>query len=129
MLTKSKFSSDSNPGQVPDSSDPEQKGGSISCGRCILCKSYLVECKTFKSYECSTDHEINCTTNGVIYMIKDLACKRSSVGSTINDMRGRWANYKSHIKSGHKPCELAMHVQQHPSHTSLIMIRKHMMIV
>ena len=30
-------------------------------------------------------------------------------------MRGRWANYKSHIRTGYKNCEIATHVTQHTS--------------
>ena len=93
-----------------------ESGRCISCSNCILCKLYLIDTCRFKSYESnqtfSINNQITCTTKGVIYLIKDICCKRSYTGSTITDMRTRWANYKNHIKTGYKACELANHVVQ-----------------
>ena len=48
-------------------------------------------------------------------MIKDLKCQRTYIGSTINEMRKRWSNYKAHIKTNYEKCEIACHVATHPN--------------
>lgn len=90
--------------------------GCKSCNACFLCKHYLIETDTFKSYHCSTEFKINqtitCTSQGVIYLIQDLVCQRSYVGSTIDTMKIRMSNYKSHLKTNHKGCEMAQHFNE-----------------
>lgn len=97
--------------------------GCKSCSKCYLCKSYIVETDTFKSYECDTvfkiKHDINCSTEGVIYLLLDEVCKRSYVGSTIDSMKTRMSNYKNHLKISHKGCEMAQHFAQCPDTHSL----------
>ena len=88
----------------------------MGCKNCILCKKFLVETDNFKSYECPQTYQIKdsitCTDEGVIYLIRDLICKKSYIGSTMHSMRVRWANYKNHIKSGYSGCELATHFKE-----------------
>ena len=60
-----------------------------------------------------------CTTEGVIYLLNDLICRKSYVGSTIGNMRTRAANYRNHIKTQHKGCEIATHFSQLPDAHSL----------
>ena len=121
---RNKFRSGGSPtppqGGVPP--DPDHRGGSVSCGKCVLCKYVLVECSTFKSYESpivhKIDKEITCKTVGVIYLIKYLICKKSKVGSAITNMRTRWSNHKYHIKIEWKSSNIATHVRDHPlAHT------------
>ena len=111
LLTRSGFKSDVTMGSAR-TSDANQ--GCISCHNCTLCKNYLNECTTFNSYESPEIHTIHksitCTTQGIIYMIKDLKCQRSYIGSTINEMRKRWSTYKTHIKTNYEKCEIACYV-------------------
>ena len=97
--------------------------GCKSCNNCYFCKSYIIETDTFKSFECDTTfkvkHSIECHTEGVIYLILDYACKRSYVGSTIDNMKIRMSNYKSHLKTSYKGCEVAQHFSQCPDIHSL----------
>ena len=97
--------------------------GCKPCTKCYLCKSYLVETDTFKSFECDTvfniKHHIDCSTEGVIYLLLDDVCKRSYVGSTIDSMKTRMSNYKSHLKISYKGCEMAQHFAQCPDTHSL----------
>ena len=118
LLTKSSFKSDSN----TLNNDSEEQRGSSSCGRCLLCKFYLINCDNFTNFETKNkiyiSKHITCTTKGIIYLIRDIVCERSYVGSTIDTMRIRWANYKHHIKINYKSCEIAKHVhmntEKHP---------------
>ncbi len=66
---------------------------------------------TDKSY--TIKHDLTCTTEGVIYLLNDRVCRRSYVGSTITDMRTRAANYRNHIRTQHKGCEIATHFAEH----------------
>ena len=113
MLIHSKFQSN-----TTESSKDTINEGCISCGNCLLCKNYLVGTNKFSSYESPEVHKINenisCETSAVIYLIKDLKCKKSYVGSTMNSMRTRWGSYKSHIKTGYDGCELAQHFKENP---------------
>ena len=80
---------------------------------CFLCKYFLIETDSFKSFECDTKFKIkdylDCCTEGIIYLLLDLICKRSYTGSTIYSMTPRMSNYKNHIKTQHKDCEMAQH--------------------
>ena len=54
--------------------------------------------------------EISCLTENVIYLIYDKICTYIFyVDHTGDDMRTRWRNHKSHIKKGHKSCEISSH--------------------
>ena len=83
------------------------------CKNCFLCTHFLVETKSFKSFECeeiyNIKEEITCLTEGIIYLILDLKCKKSYVGSTIGNMRSRASNYKNHILIQYEGCEIAKH--------------------
>ena len=74
---------------------------------------YIRESKTAQSFH--TDYTVNiqdrldCNTEGVCYLINDKICRRSSVGSTINNFKTRWRNHKAHIRKGVKSCEIARH--------------------
>ena len=93
-------------------------GRSKSCNKCKFCKLYLIDTDNFKSYESTEvfyiDKIITCLDKGVIYLIKDLCCRRLYTGSTINAIPGRWSAYKYHIKTAYKPCKIAHHVAQSP---------------
>ena len=92
--------------------------GCISCNKCYFCCNFLIETKTFKSYETSQQFHIKqgltCLTEGVIYLILDQVCHRSYIGSTIDHMRKRVSNYKSHIKTNFSSCEMAQHFAEFP---------------
>ena len=84
----------------------------------------MIDTSTFKSYECPTvfkiNHEITCKSEGIIYLILDLICHRSYVGSTVDSMKIRMSNYKNHLKIQHKGCEMAQHFVEAPDSHSLL---------
>ena len=98
----------------------ENTSADFSCkgckNKCYLCKHFLVECRSFKSFECATEFKIkqvlDCNTQGVIYLLLDDICKRSYIGSTIDSMKTRMSNYKSHLKTNHSGCEMAQHFDE-----------------
>ena len=109
MLVHSRFISTDNNNDDDQASEP----GSFACGDCFFCNSYLEESKTFKSYHSSTEFQIKqhitCHTEGIIYLINDTTCKRSYIGSAITTMKERMSNYKNHINTEYKGCEVAQH--------------------
>ena len=51
--------------------------------------------KTFK-----INHELNCNSKNVFYLLKCKVCEKQYVGQTTNPFRFRWNNYKSvHTKA------------------------------
>lgn len=104
MLIHSKFD---------DEPSPNDALGCKSCYKCFLCKNYLIETTKFKSFECgdyfSIKQAITCEDEGIIYLILDNLCNRTYTGSTIDCMKTRMANYKNHLKTSFKGCEMAQH--------------------
>ena len=78
-----------------------------------MCKNYLRECTTFSSFHTSSEFliqdKVDCNTPGVVYLINDIICKRSSVGCTTDSTNVRFRNHKSHIKYGRKTCIVSKH--------------------
>ena len=109
---------------APSSPKPSQKGCQ-RCNRkkCDLCDNFLIQTKIAKSYQCTQTFPINklisCDSKGIIYIINDIICKKSYIGSTITDMRDRLSTYKNHIQTGHKGCEIALHFNENTSKHSL----------
>ena len=97
--------------------DPDDKMAIIGCYKCPnlckFCKLYLVESKQFTSYHTeqtfNTKYDLSCDSKWVIYLINDLICKRSYVGSSETKCKDRWANHKSHIRREVESCELTKH--------------------
>ena len=116
LLVSSKFSS----GLTPKMN---MNGKCVKCNNCVLCNHLLVETSTFSGFHTDKKYgikeELMCTTEGVIYLLNDLICRKSYVGSTIGNMRTRAANYRNHIKTQHKGCEIATHFSQLPDAHSL----------
>ena len=89
--------------------------GCVPCKnkKCIIHELYLKKTDTFKSYmnnrEFKITSQIDCNTQGVIYMINDTMCKVSYVGHTTDSIKGRFQNHKSHIKKRKRLCELSSH--------------------
>ena len=52
---------------------------------------------------------VTCDSSGVIYLINDKICHRSSVGSCITDFKTRWGNHKSHIRHDPPTCQISIH--------------------
>ena len=99
---------------VVEPSGSTTEGGCFHCkSRCKACKLFICETKTAQSFH--TEYKVNITerldynTIGVCYLVRDKICRRSSVGSTINNFKTRWRNHKSHIKKGVRSCEIACH--------------------
>ena len=91
-----------------------EEGGCYHCSSgCKACRLFISETKTAHSFQ--TDYIVNihgrldCNTVGVCYLVNDKICRRSSVGSTINNFKTRWQNHKSHIRKNAKSCEIATH--------------------
>ena len=109
ILVHSKF-------QSSETNSTNSSLGCKSCNNCFLCKYYLMETETFKSYHCETEFRINknltCNSEGVIYLIQDILCQRSYTGSTIDNTKDRMSNYKNHFKINHKGCEMAQHFHE-----------------
>ena len=110
------FSNDDNStgDEVVEHSSNIEEGGCYQCmPRCKACRLFICETKTAQSfhtdYSVSILGRIDCNTVGVCYLVNDLVCRRSSVGSTINNFKSRWQNHKSHIRKGVKSCEIATH--------------------
>ena len=80
--------------------------------RCDCCKNFLLEGNTFRSAITKKVFKIckslTCTSKGVVYLAECLACGLQGVGSTVN-FKARLANYKSHIKHGHRTCSIVNH--------------------
>ena len=98
-------------------------GGCQPCSKkCVLCKNYLKTTTTVTSFHTSTSYSISdivdCDTKGIIYIINDLICNISYIGCTSDSAKIRFGNHKSHIKHGHKTCEISKHFienqQLHP---------------
>ena len=72
-----------------------------------------METNQFTSYHTeqifNIKYNLSCDSPWVIYLINDLKCKRSSVGSTENICKDRWSKHKSHIRREEETCELAKH--------------------
>ncbi|KAL5258256.1 hypothetical protein ACHWQZ_G013033 [Mnemiopsis leidyi] len=87
---------------VEHSSTIEEEGCFQCVSKCKACRLFICESKTAKSFH--TDYtvsilgRIDCNTVGVCYLVNDKVCRRSSVGSTINNFKSRWQNHKSHIR-------------------------------
>ena len=89
--------------------------GCISCGKCTLCKNYLVATTKIesphtaggKSY--NINQTISCSDDYVIYFILDKTCRKGYVGRTENSLSVRWATHKHHIKIGYDKCKVAAH--------------------
>ena len=90
---------------------------------CTLCKNFLVSGSSFKSYHCRDTYQIRdhltCETQGVIYMVNVLRCERSYVGYATTNMKKRWANTKSHIKTFRKSCEVCTHIIECSNHSNI----------
>ena len=89
--------------------------GCFKCNatRCNVCKWYLKEGITFTSYHTdqifSFKSRLHCKEEGVIYLINDLKCQRSSVGKTMSNICVRWRNHKSYIKQNLRSCAITLH--------------------
>ena len=98
------------------SNNPHNKPslGCFKCdNNCKLCRDFIFSPAKIKSLNCDQEfqfkHKLDCKSPNVIYLIDDLVCNRSSIGSTIIGMSTRWSNHKSHIRKGVKSCEIASH--------------------
>ena len=110
------------PNSSSDTDDMVAILGCYKCPKlCKFCKLYLVECKQFTSYHTeqifNIKYDLSCDSKWVIYLINDLICERSYVGSTEILCKERWANHKSHIRHELETCELTKHFKvEHENH-------------
>ena len=90
-------------------------GGSQHCGKkCDLCEN-LVHSDSFKSFADNRVFRIRnpltCATKYLVYLMCCTNCKQQGVGST-NNMKERWANYKSHNKKSLNTCSITKHFNE-----------------
>lgn len=74
----------------------------------------LITHTTVIRYHCTQSFPINKLNQkeSYTYIINDIICKKSYIGST--NMRDRLSTYKNHIQTGHKECEIATHFNMNP---------------
>ena len=87
----------------------ERKRGSFKCGksRCLVCRNVKVT-PTFNSLvdgeEYVVNHEFNCDSRCVVYLLICKVCNKQYVGQTTQRFRERWNLYRQHnnlaIKGG-----------------------------
>ena len=102
------------PSAEPEELEIDPNHGCNRCkNKCDLCKNYLKETKYVYSFHTNSvfkiNHNLNCDSMNVIYIINDLKCKISSIGCTADSMKVRFRNHKSHIKYGYRNCEVSVH--------------------
>ena len=103
---------------------PPPIDGDNGCYRCEsgckVCDLYIKETHTAQSFHSdfvvNIQGKLTCGTIGVIYLINDLLCRRSSIGSTENNTKVRWSNHKSHIKMNRRTCEISVHYNDSEFH-------------
>ena len=61
---------------------------------------------------------LDCKSKWVIYVLEDIVCNKQYVGSAI-DMKARWCNHKSHIKSKFENCNVVTHWWEEEKHNSV----------
>ena len=95
----------------------ERVSGSKKCAHplCQTCDN-IKECNTFTSQNTQRtfkiNHELNCSSNRVIYLLRCKVCELQYVGQTSTPFRERWNNYKAHqrkIKRGEKAPQESFH--------------------
>ena len=112
------------------SSNKPQKanlGCQIICSkRCDLC-GFLVSTPSIRSIKTkeifTINHNLNCKSKYVIYVLTDNICQKQLVGSAV-DMKARLSNYKSHIKQhyinqNNKGCSAVTHWWATEAHQSV----------
>ena len=87
---------------------------------CDLCR-YVINAKQVKNKQTGEtlriNHNLNCNSKNVIYLINDKICKKHSIGSAL-DMKKRFRNHKSHIKNHRETCNLVRHWWEVENHKS-----------
>ena len=96
-----------------------ETGMSCPCEKsCYLCKNNLVKTKTVTSYHTNEVFKIyckiDCNSCNVIYLINDNVCRISYTGCTVDSLKTRFSNHKSHIKNIKHTCELSKHFINNP---------------
>ncbi len=95
--------------------------GCFKCSKnCKMCRLFLIETKTFTSYH--TDqifkikHTLSCESTWFIYLINDIICKKSYVGSSFDTAKSRWGNHKSHVRLNRATCGVTKHFKHDDRH-------------
>ena len=101
------------PYNIPERDTNE--GGSLHCGKaCDLCNS-LTHSRTFKCHATGRSFVIRpklcCTSINVVYLMSCANCLHQGIGSTQN-MKPRWANYKSHSNKKINSCSISRHFNE-----------------
>ena len=123
LLVPSKLKSKTAINQGLDFSESKDEYGCFKCKKmCKICKNFLHSPNHITSFhtdqQFSFRHSLSCEADYVIYLVDDLICKRSYVGSTTTSMAIRWRNHQSHIRNGVSSCEVAKHFKlDHKNHS------------
>ena len=79
-----------------------------------LCKNYLDKTDYTHSHQTETEFKnkssVDCLTRNIVYIINDNIFKISSVCYTADNMKTRFANHNSQIKSNKRLCEVSKHI-------------------
>ena len=95
--------------------EPNLKTGSSGPCRLVKCSwcFKLERCETFSSRTVKRDykilHNVNCSSNWVIYLVDCMKCKKQYVGKSKTTLNLRLNNHRSHIKKKHTDCTLTQH--------------------
>ena len=109
-----------------------EAGGCFKCSsKCDLCKNFLIEDTSFKSFATGRTYKINqrltCSSRYVVYLASCNKCKLQYVGSTSTEFKVRFRNHKSSMLNNKKTCELAVHfncIKHEISQISFIVIEQ-----
>ena len=109
--------------QLREVENPFSKPGCFKCkGRCNLCDNFLIESDRFWSLATERSYKIKervgCTSANVIYLISCTKCNLQHVGSTSTQLKVRFRNHKSAIRTSKSVCGTAIHFNQSPHQLS-----------
>ena len=102
------------PDEPPIPIEPIADIGCKACNKCYLCRHYLAVCSEFSSYHTTQYFRhsslVDCNSECIIYKIDCKHHEKSYVGYSINNMKTRFSNTKSHFKKKRDSCEIVKHL-------------------
>ena len=79
----------------------------------LICKNFLIQDSNFKSLSTGRTYQINqnlsCSSKNVVYLDSCKKCNLQYVGSISTELKVRFRNHKSSMRTNKKTCELAVH--------------------
>ena len=81
--------------------------------RCDLCENFFVNSNTFSSAQTGKTYflqqRLSCNSTKVVYLVHCIKCNLQYVGSITTELKVRFRNHKSSMKTNNKTCEVAIH--------------------